>query len=91
MGEALKASGLSREQVFVTTKCPGAIGFNATLQCTSALESLEDNMGALDKADAKVKRRDAAAVAFWPGPKAGTLNKMKENQISNAVIENSKW
>jgi len=51
VGEALKASGLSREQVFVTTKCPGAIGFNATLQCTSA-ESLEDSMATLEKADA---------------------------------------
>lgn len=34
VGEALKASGLAREEAFVTTKCPGAIGFNATLQCS---------------------------------------------------------
>lgn len=38
VGEALKASGLAREEAFVTTKCPGAIGFNATLQC------IEDNI-----------------------------------------------
>ena len=33
VGQALKASGKKRSDVFVTTKCPGAIGFNATLQC----------------------------------------------------------
>ncbi|CAK9083612.1 unnamed protein product, partial [Durusdinium trenchii] len=38
VGEALKASGKSRQEVFITTKCPGAIGFNATLQC------IEDNL-----------------------------------------------
>lgn len=38
VGEALKASGVPRSEVFLTTKCPGAIGYNATLQC------LEDNL-----------------------------------------------
>eukprot|EP00490_Sorites_sp_Unknown_P026394 CAMPEP_0114651670 /NCGR_PEP_ID=MMETSP0191-20121206/8490_1 /TAXON_ID=126664 /ORGANISM="Sorites sp." /LENGTH=321 /DNA_ID=CAMNT_0001865945 /DNA_START=38 /DNA_END=1004 /DNA_ORIENTATION=+ len=38
VGEALKASGRSRQEVFITTKCPGAIGFNATVQC------IEDNL-----------------------------------------------
>eukprot|EP00933_Yihiella_yeosuensis_P006816 TRINITY_DN111623_c0_g1_i1.p1 TRINITY_DN111623_c0_g1~~TRINITY_DN111623_c0_g1_i1.p1 ORF type:complete len:340 (-),score=62.37 TRINITY_DN111623_c0_g1_i1:304-1323(-) len=38
VGEALKATGVSRSEVFVTTKCPGTIGYNATLQCA------EDNL-----------------------------------------------
>merc|ERR1719331_2656393 len=30
---SLAASPLKREDLFVTTKCPGAIGFQATIQC----------------------------------------------------------
>lgn len=33
VAEALVESGMKREDVFVTTKCPGAIGFEATIQC----------------------------------------------------------
>lgn len=33
IGDALQASGLKREDVFITTKCPGAIGYQATIQC----------------------------------------------------------
>ena len=33
IAEALQASGLAREDVFITTKCPGAIGYQATIQC----------------------------------------------------------
>mmetsp|Transcript_98714 Transcript_98714/g.170982 ORF Transcript_98714/g.170982 Transcript_98714/m.170982 type:complete len:335 (-) Transcript_98714:105-1109(-) len=38
IAEALQASGLKREDVFITTKCPGAIGYQATIQCA------DDNM-----------------------------------------------
>lgn len=33
ISEALTSSGLNREKFFLTTKCPGAIGFEATIQC----------------------------------------------------------
>lgn len=33
IAEALQASGVKREDVFITTKCPGAIGYQATMQC----------------------------------------------------------
>jgi diketogulonate reductase-like aldo/keto reductase len=33
IAEALQASGLAREDAFITTKCPGAIGYAATIQC----------------------------------------------------------
>merc|ERR1719235_2697038 len=33
IAEALQDSGVRRENVFVTTKCPGAIGYQATMQC----------------------------------------------------------
>uniref|UniRef100_A0A7R9ZUP5 NADP-dependent oxidoreductase domain-containing protein n=1 Tax=Pyrodinium bahamense TaxID=73915 RepID=A0A7R9ZUP5_9DINO len=33
VGDALAVSGLRREDVFITTKCPGAMGFEATIQC----------------------------------------------------------
>lgn len=33
IADALRASGLRREDVFITTKCPGAIGYEATIQC----------------------------------------------------------
>lgn len=33
IAEALQSSGISREDVFITTKCPGAIGYQATIQC----------------------------------------------------------
>jgi diketogulonate reductase-like aldo/keto reductase len=38
IAEALQASGMKREDVFITTKCPGAIGYQATIQCA------DDNM-----------------------------------------------
>lgn len=38
IAEALQASGVKREDVFITTKCPGAIGYQATVQCA------DDNM-----------------------------------------------
>lgn len=38
IGESLQASGVKREDVFITTKCPGAIGYQATIQCA------DDNM-----------------------------------------------
>jgi len=33
VAEALVASGIRREDVFITTKCPGTIGYEATIQC----------------------------------------------------------
>jgi len=33
VGEALRTSGIPREEVFITTKCPGPIGYEATIQC----------------------------------------------------------
>mmetsp|Transcript_15190 Transcript_15190/g.43420 ORF Transcript_15190/g.43420 Transcript_15190/m.43420 type:complete len:333 (+) Transcript_15190:67-1065(+) len=33
IAEALLESGKKREDVFITTKCPGAIGYDATIQC----------------------------------------------------------
>mmetsp|Transcript_129155 Transcript_129155/g.325916 ORF Transcript_129155/g.325916 Transcript_129155/m.325916 type:complete len:337 (+) Transcript_129155:109-1119(+) len=33
VAEALLSSGLPRDEVFITTKCPGAIGYEATIQC----------------------------------------------------------
>lgn len=33
IAEALQESGLKREDVFITTKCPGAMGYEATIQC----------------------------------------------------------
>lgn len=33
IAEALTTSGLKREDVFITTKCPGAIGHEALIQC----------------------------------------------------------
>jgi len=38
VGEALRTSGLKRDDFFITTKCPGAMGWEATLQCA------DDNM-----------------------------------------------
>lgn len=38
IAEALQSSGLKREDVYITTKCPGAIGYQATIQCA------DDNM-----------------------------------------------
>jgi diketogulonate reductase-like aldo/keto reductase len=38
IAEALQASGVKREDVYITTKCPGAIGYEATIQCA------DDNM-----------------------------------------------
>lgn len=38
IAEAMQGSGLKREDVFITTKCPGAIGYQAIVQCA------EDNM-----------------------------------------------
>jgi len=38
IAEALQANGVKREDVYLTTKCPGAIGYQATIQCA------EDNM-----------------------------------------------
>jgi len=38
VAEALQRSGVSRDSVFITTKCPGAIGYQATIQCA------EDNL-----------------------------------------------
>lgn len=33
IAEALQSSGLDRKDVFITTKCPGAIGYQAIIQC----------------------------------------------------------
>lgn len=33
IADSLRASGLRREDVFITTKCPGAMGYEATIQC----------------------------------------------------------
>jgi len=33
VAEALLGSQLAREEVFITTKCPGTIGYEATIQC----------------------------------------------------------
>jgi diketogulonate reductase-like aldo/keto reductase len=33
IAEALQGSGLKREDIFLTTKCPGTMGFEATIQC----------------------------------------------------------
>jgi len=33
IAEALKGSGLRREEVFITTKCPGTMGYEAIIQC----------------------------------------------------------
>lgn len=38
VAEALQASGVRREDVYITTKCPGAMGYQATIQCA------DDNM-----------------------------------------------
>jgi diketogulonate reductase-like aldo/keto reductase len=38
IAEALQASGRKREDVYITTKCPGSIGYEATIQCA------DDNM-----------------------------------------------
>jgi len=38
IAESLQGSGVQREDVFITTKCPGAIGYQATIQCA------DDNM-----------------------------------------------
>jgi len=38
IGQALKEGAVKREEVFITTKCPGAIGMTATVQCS------EDNL-----------------------------------------------
>jgi len=33
IAEALQVNGVKRQDVFITTKCPGAIGYSATMQC----------------------------------------------------------
>lgn len=38
IAEAMKGSGIAREDLFITTKCPGTIGFQAIIQCA------EDNL-----------------------------------------------
>lgn len=38
IAEALRAGNISRDQVFLTTKCPGALGMAGTIQCA------EDNL-----------------------------------------------
>lgn len=43
VGEALASSGVNREDFFVTAKCPGAIGMDATMQC------VDDNMQMLQQ------------------------------------------
>ena len=38
IAEALRSGRIQREDVFITTKCPGAMGLQATIQCA------EDNL-----------------------------------------------
>jgi len=61
VAEALKNSGRPREEVFITTKCPGAIGYQATIQCA------DDNLQMLGQfTDAGVGYLDMLLVHF-PG------------------------
>jgi len=45
IGEALQASGLKRESLFITTKCPGAIGYEATMQCADDAMQMLNQFG----------------------------------------------
>ncbi|CAJ1380784.1 unnamed protein product [Effrenium voratum] len=58
VGEALKASKVPREEVFITTKCPGPMGFNATLQC------VEDNLQMLGLYGDKAPYIDLLLIHF---------------------------
>jgi len=45
IAEALQASGVKRENVFITTKCPGAIGYEATMQCADDAMQMLNQFG----------------------------------------------
>jgi diketogulonate reductase-like aldo/keto reductase len=58
VGEAVAASGLQRSELFITTKCPGPIGFLATLQCA------EDNLQMLGQYGVKTGYLDLLLIHF---------------------------
>jgi len=68
VGEAVQASGLDRSKLFLTTKCPGPMGFAATLQCA------EDNLQMLGQYGAHFSPSDGlftlSSGSVHPTPKA---------------------
>lgn len=52
IADALAASGLRRSDVFITTKCPGAIGYDGTMQCVDdnlqLLRQFGEDVGYID-------------------------------------------
>jgi len=60
VGQALASSKLAREDYFLTTKCPGGIGYEATIQCA------DDNLQMLQQLDENGFSYIDLLLLHWP-------------------------
>jgi len=103
IAEALRSSGLSREDVFITTKCPGTMGYQAIIQCADDnLQMLgqfsKDGVGYIDlllihfpgtvKPLCRFHREDPACKAFSDMIVPGTKEQLQDTWRGMEELKN---